>query len=223
MEENLNGEQPSNDLPVTQETNLEEEKDLQSQNVEKAVENDKPIDGSLGKFKDTESLLNAYNNLQAEFTKKCQSFSELKSKIDNDAEKKATPIYEREDWTEKVGAFLDKNKEAQPYISEIAKTIMQDGELASNDSALDLAYAKVASTHLISPEKAAEDDSFVNNYALKSEKIKNAVLGLYLKELEKQKTPTVLKNDAGSSQVLYKNPTANSLSEAKDIVKKMFE
>lgn len=35
--------------------------------------------GSIGKFKDTESLLVAYNNLQAEFTRKCQKLSELEN------------------------------------------------------------------------------------------------------------------------------------------------
>ena len=35
--------------------------------------------GSIGKFKSTESLLNAYNSLQAEFTRKCQRLSELEN------------------------------------------------------------------------------------------------------------------------------------------------
>ena len=34
---------------------------------------------SLGKFKDTESLVKAYNSLQAEFTKRCQRLKELES------------------------------------------------------------------------------------------------------------------------------------------------
>lgn len=34
---------------------------------------------SLGKFKDVTALLNAYNSLQAEFTKRCQRVKELES------------------------------------------------------------------------------------------------------------------------------------------------
>ncbi len=34
---------------------------------------------SLGKFKDVNALLNAYNSLQAEFTKRCQRIKELES------------------------------------------------------------------------------------------------------------------------------------------------
>ncbi|MBQ9734780.1 MAG: hypothetical protein IJV95_02855 [Clostridia bacterium] len=37
---------------------------------------------SLGKFKDVGALLNAYNSLQSEFTKRCQKIKELQAKID---------------------------------------------------------------------------------------------------------------------------------------------
>ena len=33
--------------------------------------------GELGKFKNSKALLDAYNNLQSEFTKKCQMLSQL--------------------------------------------------------------------------------------------------------------------------------------------------
>ena len=43
---------------------------------------DKNPEGSpLGKFKDSESLLNAYNELQSEFTRKCQKLSEAEKKL----------------------------------------------------------------------------------------------------------------------------------------------
>ena len=37
--------------------------------------------GSLGKFKDVDALMSAYNSLQAEFTKRCQRIKELESAI----------------------------------------------------------------------------------------------------------------------------------------------
>lgn len=45
-------------------------------------------EGSIGKFKNTESLLNAYNSLQAEFTRKCQKLSELEeaAKVEKSAD-----------------------------------------------------------------------------------------------------------------------------------------
>ncbi|MBQ0099037.1 MAG: hypothetical protein KBS91_00620 [Firmicutes bacterium] len=37
---------------------------------------------SLGKFKDVNALLNAYNSLESEFTKRCQKIKELEGKVD---------------------------------------------------------------------------------------------------------------------------------------------
>lgn len=226
MDENVtNGEQPITQS-ITQEQQTESIGiDESTQNVEKVVDNVE-LDGSLGKFKDAQSLLTAYNNLQAEFTKKCQSLSELKSKTqDNKAEEimEPLPIYERPDWTEKVGAFLEKNKQAQPFAKDIASLLMQDKELAKSDLALDVAFAKVVSQSFVAPAQVVEDEKFVNDYVLTSEKIKNAVLNLYLKELQNNKAPSVLNDRARTSQVLYKVPTANTLSEAKNIVKQMFD
>lgn len=220
--ENMNqGEQPTQE-PMTQNQTENEAQDMQAQTVENKVENGQE-DGSLGKFKDAQSLLAAYNSLQAEFTKKCQSLSQLKLQVDNEAEKKATPIYQRNDWPDKVGAFLAKNQEAQPFAKQMAELIMQDGDLAQNDAALEVAFAKVASQSYVSPNKMVEDDAFVEDYVLKSDKVKNAVLELFVKQLEQNKTPVVMGQNASSSQVLYKTPQASTLGEAKNIVKQMFD
>ena len=45
---------------------------------------------SYGKFKDATALLNAYNSLEAEFTKRCQRVKELESALQS-AEKEKTP------------------------------------------------------------------------------------------------------------------------------------
>lgn len=224
MNENIDdGEQP-----ITQSITQQEQEngtEESAQNIEKEVDNVE-LNGSLGKFKDAQSLLTAYNNLQAEFTKKCQSLSELRSKNEENKQVEAVepiPVYERTDWTEKVGAFLQKNKQAQPFAKDIASLLMQDKELAKSDSALDVAFAKVVSQSFVAPAQVVEDDKFVNEYVLTSEKIKNAVMNLYLKELQNNKAPSVLNDRTRTSQVLYKVPQANSLSEAKDIVKQMFD
>lgn len=40
-------------------------------------------DGSLGKFKSVETLFNAYENLEAEFTKKCQKLAEANENLES--------------------------------------------------------------------------------------------------------------------------------------------
>lgn len=221
MEQQNIKEQPSEEQ-MTQNQTEQVEQDESAQKIENKVDNGQ-TDGSLGKFKDTQSLLNAYNNLQAEFTKKCQQLSQLKLQIENQAAEKATPIYNRPDWQEKVSDFLQKNQAAQQYTEQIGQIIMQDDSLATNDSALEIAFAKVASQQFVSPNKLIEDDAFVEDYVLKSDKVKNAVLELFVKQLEQNKPPVVIGQNGQSTQVLYKTPTAYTLDQAKDIVKQMFD
>lgn len=75
-EKNISMEQPDAQISQVAEAK-EEEKALDlSLNIEKSGD-ELTAKGSIGKFKSTESLLSAYNNLQAEFTRKCQKLSEL--------------------------------------------------------------------------------------------------------------------------------------------------
>ena len=61
----------------------EQPKDSVVQAVATEDEGTTNLEGSpLGKFKDAESLLGAYNELQSEFTRKCQKLSETQKILD---------------------------------------------------------------------------------------------------------------------------------------------
>ena len=63
MEEKEIREQPEENVSNVQDVIVENEENGTTLDIE-------PSSGSLGKFKDAENVLKAYNNLQAEFTKK---------------------------------------------------------------------------------------------------------------------------------------------------------
>ena len=87
-EKNISMEQPNaENAQVASAANEEKAQNEAGLNIEKSGEGFS-ADGSIGKFKNTESLLNAYNNLQAEFTRKCQKLSELEKSIENTLNKK---------------------------------------------------------------------------------------------------------------------------------------
>ena len=77
MEEIKNlGEQPEN----------QNKENVQSEIVEEVKEGTTcpcENEGSLGKFKDTTSLLSAYTSLHAEFTKKCQKLSAITKQLND--------------------------------------------------------------------------------------------------------------------------------------------
>lgn len=185
--------------------------------------------GSLGKFKDTESLLSAYNNLQAEFTRKCQALSQLQKEADNVKDEQeqtvqpVTPVYLNDDWNEKVYAFLENNIEAKPYAKEISQLIMQDENLASSDDALSLAWSKIAIKNYKSPKDNLEDDDFIQNYVLKSEKVKQAVVNHLSQQIKNNNNPNLINSISGGSYGSVKIKTPTSLLEAKELARKFFD
>ena len=92
---------------------------------------------SLGKFKDVNALLNAYNSLQAEFTKRCQRIKELEAEkcaaVDKD---KATdaPTEQSENSENRISGITEEEKEnfIKGYLREImgakSKAIVMDGQ-----------------------------------------------------------------------------------------------
>ena len=87
---------------------------------------------SLGKFKDVGALLNAYNSLQSEFTKRCQKIKELEGKLEA-GDKTEVPLAQKEGAT--IGqadtTFLDKDKILKDYLLDVLgkkpSAIIMDG------------------------------------------------------------------------------------------------
>ena len=72
---------------------------------------------SLGKFKDVNALLSAYNSLQSEFTKRCQKIKELEGALES--ADKQSPAETGKEEKEKTADITQKEKE------EILKEYLQ--------------------------------------------------------------------------------------------------
>ncbi len=83
---------------------------------------------SYGKFKDANALLTAYNNLEAEFTKRCQKVKELETKL-TAVDKEITPT-ETEDKKE-ILSSEEKDDILKSYLKDLLskkqRAIVLDG------------------------------------------------------------------------------------------------
>ena len=215
MENIKNGEQPSEVLAypdVENNVNIKEEKS----------EAPETSNGSLGKFKDTESLLTAYNNLQAEFTRKCQKLKEIEKERENQSSKiENQSLFEKEDWQKEVVSFLNKNIEAKPYSKEISEILMNDKELAKQPNALDIAWAKVVQKTYKKPDEVLTSE-YIDQYLSNNEEVKNKLLLEALKSVKTTSAPKVMGSNSGSIS-MPKTVMPTTLKEAKNIVSKFFE
>ena len=141
--------------------------------------------GQYGKFKSAEKLLEAYNNLQSEFTKKCQQLSQMqKDKMGQGAgENQADPSQDQQQTeTEQtqheqtelsfqsgLESFLLANDDAKQFEDEIKQKV----DLSStDDDPYQVAWAVTVLDHLTGKNQQ-DDDTIVNKYSLSDKQERN--------------------------------------------------
>ena len=187
-------------------------------NNEKQEKNEKKEENSvnLGKFKDVSSLLSAYNNLQAEFTKKCQKLSELTKTCDNNA--CALP---QEQWKEKVDNFLSNNQEAKPYAKEISEILLNNTDLLNSENGLEKAWTKVLMNNVLSLKEKMQDKSFVTDLLNSDEELKQNIINEYVSKLKNKRSPVLMDNNGAFA--ITKAEKALNLEDASALVRAMFK
>ena len=110
--------------------NLNEQTEAASQIAEANKVGGEEPSVSLGKFKDVNALLSAYNSLQAEFTKRCQRIKELETSAAVD---KVSPTEQSVKPENQTLSITEEEKEnfIKGYLKEImgakSKAIVMDG------------------------------------------------------------------------------------------------
>ena len=130
------------------------------ENLEQPIENGSKE--NFGKFKDAESLLKAYNNLESEFTKKSQKLAMLeteKNLIENERNRQAE--IER-----KVDEFVTKFESVKPFSSALKESLTNNENLNLETEAL-----KLMSSSYKQAADYAEDEEFLNNYIYSNNEI----------------------------------------------------
>ena len=226
MELEINREQPFN-LDKTQ----EEMKDILE---EKGGQSQEQTGSQLGKFNSPESLLEAYNNLQREFTKKCQKLSEYeKQSADNateetshsDETKESAPAFESREWRSQVADFLRKNEHAREFSKEISYEILKDENLQKSDNMLEIAWSRVLAKNYRSPEQIATDNDFLKNFVLNNEEVKKQVFSNYMNELNASSSPNLIGSGfrGGKSTISISSNKPNNLDDAASLALKFFK
>lgn len=173
---------------------------------------------NLGKFKSVEELMKAYNNLQSEFTKKCQLLNDLvKEKSDNVLHN--TPDNESFDWQQIVDTFLIKHPQAKEFSKEIADVITSDKELMNNQNSLEIAYGRVLENDNNRLKKLLKDEKYIETHI--TENIKQEILKNYLSQVNNN-SPFLMNSKGGNNiTTSYKKPI--SVIEAGEMAKKIFK
>lgn len=167
----------------------------------------------VGKFKNVEALLDAYNNLEKEFTKKSQRLAEFeKDKVEEEKELDSQV-------DNKLKTFLSSNGEANSYSEELKKRVLENESLKKMDDPFSYVWAEMIFEKL---KGSSETDREVANYVLGNEKLKNIVLEKYVNQLTENKSP--IKISSAGKRVATSTATQKpqNLKDAKDYLKNLF-
>lgn len=185
---------------------LDNLKELEGSQVQEDMQHSEAENGeTVGKFKDANALLEAYNNLEKEFTKKCQRLSELekdKIKEEEELDKKVE---------EKLALFLSSNGEATNYKDELVEKVKSDDSLKKMDDPFSYVWAEMVFDKI---KNQKTSDEAVKNYILGNENLKNAVIESYINQLSENKSPIIISSNGNRvATVATQNPA--NLDDAK--------
>lgn len=184
IEHNTQDEVPVAQIEIKTETN----KTAQGDTAESADKQDKKQ--SFGKFKNPEELLKAYQELEKEFTKKSQKLSKLEALADGESQ-----VFDDESFKVAADKFFENTPSAKPFAKDIALKIIEKPELKKDKNCLSVALMQVLIDKFRTPEQLMQDGQFLNDYVLSSSKVKDAIIGAYLKDIRDGQPPATLSGD----------------------------
>lgn len=211
----INGEQPNDQVVHAMEMGKEGTNDQEG--------------SPLGKFKDTKKLLGAYNELQSEFTRKCQKLSEVQKQLEeqNQSQNGTAEIENNSKekefaWSNKLENFLQMHKNASGLVEDITNEIINDNDLKDSEDALEKAYMRVMEKNYEPQENLAKNEEFLNKYIYSNEEIKDKIIKDYVSSLQDIKSPIQV-TSMGQIGSIASTPKFENLTDANKYVENMFK
>lgn len=202
----------------------------QNSQGEKVQSNPENSSSNLGKFKDPANLLSAYNNLEKEFTKKCQKLAELSKTNEQLLSKNqsdTTTILSQEenkttDWTTYAKDFVKENPEAKKYANEIFEIVKSDKNLASSPNCLEYALAICESNHKVDTESLLSDPQFLSEHVYSNNEIKEKIINEYLLSLKTgTQMPKFISGTTQHVNVTISEKKPKTIKDASNILRKL--
>ncbi len=168
---------------------------------------------NLGKFKDAESLLKAYNSLQTEFTKKSQRLSELEN---------SKTEFTREEKINKAIKELEQSYGIARNFTQDIKQAIKDVDITDYTEIVREELLKNLEKNYKSANQYIEDEQFLNNYVYNNQTVRENIIRDYLANLTNASPVRVVSNISGSIPVSPPNmPT--TIKEAGRLAKNIIK
>lgn len=159
-----------------------------------------------GKFKNPQELLKAYGELEKEFTRRSQRLKELENG------KQTKQVKSDEDWKSAVDKFFTEIPAAKAFAKDIANTLLANPQMREDENCLSSALLSVLADKFRTPEQLMEDGQFLNDYVLRSERVKDAIITQYLDDMRQGMPPLTMRS--GGLQCVAPKVKPKTIEEA---------
>ena len=195
------------------ENNELEQPNLEPENYENTPSENQ--DGSnYGKFKDAKTLLDAYNSLQAEFTRKSQKLAEIQK------EKEKNAVFEIQDNLDKI---LKDTTDSDKYKKEITEILSNNSELNNLPNKYQVAFNIVKNNECKFAEQL-NNPEILSKYIEDNQELKNSIISKYLSNLNNISTaPKIISGNASNIHFSQTNKPPKTLKDAGEIFFKMLK
>lgn len=192
-----------------------DENQLEQPTFKPEEKSDNQDEGSnLGKFKDAKTLLDAYNSLQAEFTRKSQKLAEFQKKNQENA------VFEQRN---NENSSLDNVTDNDEYKKEITEILAKDSYLSSLPNKYHVALKIIEESNRKSAEQV-NNPNFIDKYINDNIHIKNKIINDYLSTLNNiSSTPKIISGNAHNIVFTPNESKPKTLKDAGEIFSKMLK
>ena len=176
---------------------------------------------TLGKFSSVEDLLNAYNSLQSEFTRRSQKIKELVR--ENESLKKSEkPLTASDNADGRKGkiAFTDTYPEAREILPSLYETAVNNKDEA--EGFLERAYVKYLKDKINSQKDYYQSNEYILKTASENQAVKDGIIREYLGAVSGSK-PKVGQYLGNGDGIVLPPSKPKTLQEASKIAMRIFE
>ncbi|MBQ4542302.1 MAG: hypothetical protein IJA23_05595 [Clostridia bacterium] len=186
--------------------------DTENNQIDDSTSSENQEGSMIGKFKDAKTLLDAYNNLQAEFTRKSQKLAEFQKEYEENANFKTY---------NSLDDFIKDTSDSDKYKNEISEILVKDNELNNLPNKYQVAYKLIKNAE----SKLADNlnsQEFLDKYILNNENIKTQIINNYLSTLNNiSPAPKVISSNSTNIHFSPNTSKPKTLKEAGEIFSKM--
>lgn len=175
---------------------------------------------NYGKFSNATDLLNAYNSLESEFTRRCQKAKELERENERLKKLEKTYLDSNERVFREGKSFQEKYPETEKFLSKLYEIAAKDKDEAQGF--MERAYVKYLKTELDNQNNYYESNDYVNKKVNEVSEVKDRIIREYLQNVQSSKP--ISRHYTGNGQGIVTPPLKpTTLTEANVIARKIFE